>query len=301
MRIALILLLATSCATRARLVPPPVALPQYRHGHRIEALPDGYLCFGGFASGEADRGQKATSFLPTGATSWQPRQPLRHPHSFFASTVIDGAVYAIGAAVERYDQEQDRWHVVVPPGTLPRSHFGAAAVGNQIFVLGGFPKVGTGFHAIDVRTGIVREAQPPPHFQHGDHLHYVCELRGELHVFGGIDGEVSEMHTEHWVRRNDEWHQMPDCPEGLWTKFAAHTVLGDKLYLFSDAGSFRYDPTDNSWLPLATPPAIAAMPVAVHNGTDIYVIGGMQVDRRTHIFWRYDPGTDEFCEVPGTE
>lgn len=281
---------------------PPVALPGIRHGHRIEALADGYLCMGGFARRAGnDRGARRTSFLPAGEQQWQAREPLNYGHAFFASARIGETVYAIGEAVERYDAMNDKWHVVVPPGRLPRSHFGAATIGHKIFVLGGFPKVGTGFSIVDVRTGSVIEAAPPPSFAHGDHLHFVCELHQELHVFGGIDGEDSSMHTSHWVRRNDAWHALPDCPEGLWTKFAALMPHNGKLYLFGDFGGWCYDPQKQTWQRRASMPHILAMPATVATTYSIWVVGGMQVKRRSNVLWRHDLANDQWYVQPAAQ
>lgn len=299
MRVLALTLVAAGCATPPAPRAAPTALPDYRHGHRIEPVAGGYLCFGGFAATGENRGQTGCSILACDEPqpSWQPSQPLNHAHSFFASTIIDGAVFAIGEAVERHDSATDTWHAVVGPGKLPRSHFGATAVGDQIFVLGGFPKLGTGFHIVDSVSGEVTGAPPPPDFEHGDHFHYVCALAGQLHVFGGIAGKEFELRKSHWVRSGDGWIARAACPVGLWTKFAAHIVLDDRVYLFSDAGSYRYDPADDSWRELAKPPAMVAMPVAVSDGRDIWIIGGMQVDGRTRVFWHYDVATDRMTDL----
>lgn len=290
MRLLLPVLLAACGAT-----PPtaPTALPEARHGHRIERLDDGYLCFGGFGkSSDKDRGTKACSMLRDGSREWQPCQPLHHGHTFFASATIGGVAYAIGEAVECYDRERDTWRVVVEPGLLPRSHFGATALGDQIYVLGGFPKIGTGFHIIDTFSGTVTGAPAPPSFAHGDHFHFVCAMAGELHVLGGIGG--GSMHTEHWVRRNQTWQRLADCPKGLWTKFAAHVVHDGKLYLFSEVGGYCYDPVKATWLPREKPPHLVAMPVAIADGNNIWILGGMQVEQRANVFWRYDIREDRF-------
>lgn len=287
----LLLVLLAACGASPPMA--PTALPEMRHGHRIERLEHGYLCFGGFGrSTDGDRGTRACSMLRDGSREWQPRQPLNHGHAFFASATIDGVVYAIGEAVERYDAQRDTWRVLVEPGHLPRSHFGAAAVGDKIYVLGGFPKIGTGFHVVDTGNGTVSEAAAPPSFTHGDHFHFVCSLAGELHVLGGIGN--NGMHTAHWVRRDEAWQRLADCPEGLWTKFAAHAVHDDKLYLFSEAGGFCYDPADATWRPRARPPHMVAMPAAVATGNSIWVVGGIQVKQRTNVFWRYDISEDRF-------
>tara|TARA_R110002072_G_scaffold241027_4_gene399608 strand:- start:33156 stop:34079 length:924 start_codon:yes stop_codon:yes gene_type:complete len=292
LRILLILAL-TACTPFVASEPvpqsPPAALPGILHGHRIERVPAGYLCFGGFHRGAAlDRGARMTTLLSPGSDAWQECSPLNYPHSFFASACIDDTAYAIGAALEKFDAAANAWQTVIAPGQLPRSHFGAAALGNEIFVLGGFPRVGTGFLIANVDAATVRAAKPPPSFTHGDHLHFVCALHDELHVWGGIDGDDSEMHTAHWVRRSGDWHALPDCPKGMWTKFAAYAVHDGALYVFGEFGGWRYDPLGGGWQPRAKMPESVAMPAAVASNGSIWVLGGMQSKGRGSVFFRYD-------------
>src|SRR5262245_7310940 len=76
----------------------PDALPAARHGHRVEALPDGLLAFGGFTADDDSegRGMRDCLFLPRapqdGAAAWQRREKMHQPRAFFASAVVDGAV-----------------------------------------------------------------------------------------------------------------------------------------------------------------------------------------------------------------
>lgn len=280
----------------------PARLPDARHGHRIEPLPDGYLCIGGFARG-AGRDQDAVSFLPAGSKQWQGRAPLPNPQAFAASATIRGHVHAIGRTVERYDASKDRWQTIVGPGSLPQSHFGACAIDDRIFVLGGFPQVGTGFSIVDADQGTVQQAEPPPSFEHGDHFHFVHSLLGELHVIGGIDGETFTMHTHHWVRRDGEWHALPPCPEGLWAKFAAHAVHDGKLYLFGEFGGYCYDPAQQMWHERAAMPQMLAMPATVATASSLWVIGGMKVEKAeagtANVLWRYDLAADRWHEEQG--
>jgi len=297
-----LLLLLAGCAA-----PQParslVALPKSRHGHRIERVDGGYLCIGGYERGAgADRGENRTLWLGDDADTWQRRADCKQAHSFFGSGVHAGDAIAIGPSVERYDAATDRWHeLTAANGKLPRSHFGACVHDGRAWLLGGFPEVGTGCHSVDLETGEVSAHEPPPSFAHGDHFHFVCVLEGELHVLGGIDGDVHDMLREHWVRRDGGWVRIADCPPGLWSKFTAHVVHRGDLWLLGGlpgTGSYQYDPRTATWTERSGPPALAALPVAVASGDAIWIVGGMPVEGRANILWRYDLSSDTWSADP---
>ena len=302
--LSLILLFAAGCSQAPERPPTPQPstrerptpqLPHRRHGHRVERVDGGLLCVGGFRpSRTADRGQRESFFLADGEARWRPIAATHHPHAFCGSAVIDGHAHVVGEAVERYDADGDRWQVLVAPGLLPRSHFGCAAVGEQLFVLGGFPELDTGFHVVDARTGEVTAAAPPPSFAHGDHLSILVTLQGELHVLGGINGAVDELQRRHWVRRDGAWRALADCPTGVWSKFAAWAVCGGRLYAFGDFGGLCYEPSTDSWSRRANMPSMRAMPAAVVGGGEIHVIGGMPVEGDGGATLRYDVAADRW-------
>jgi hypothetical protein len=294
--VALVLLALGGCAATATIPPPPLApalLPIERHGHRVERVRGGLLSFGGFGDPWLpDRGARETWWLAPGATSWQRRADLSLEHSFFASAVVDGAVVAIGNGIERYDFERDRWELVVPAGALPRSHFGAAALGRTLFVLGGFPKELGELHVVDLESGTVRVEPSPPSFRPGDHFHFVQTLGGKLHVIGGLDGETFRPRREHWIRGERGWEAQPPPPEGLWAKFAVQAAVGDALYLFGDFGGWRLDAASGVWTSRSPPPEMLVMaPSAEIDGT-LWVIGGMGVERPRRVLLAYDVAAD---------
>jgi hypothetical protein len=258
----------------------PVALPRERHGHRMEPLDGGLLCFGGFGDARAeDRESRQTWWLAPGASEWKRRADLRREHAFFGSAVIAGVVYAIGAGLERYDAKADAWIEVTPAGKLPRSHFGAAALEGKLFVLGGFGAAESALWVVDVKDGAVRAEPAPPGFATGDHFHLVHALRGELHVIGGLDGETFEAQREHWVRSAGGWRALPAPPEGLWAKFSAHAVAGDALYVFGEKGGWRFDAAEGAWRELAQSGSMLAMPATAVLDDKLWILGGMEVGR----------------------
>jgi hypothetical protein len=291
---------AGACAgpPREAAIPP---LPHPRHGHRVEPLAGGLLVFGGFADrqGAGDRGTRETWYLPPGAARWQRRANLRTSRAFFGSAIVDGAVHAIGDGVERYDPDADRWVEVVPPGALPVSHFGAAAVGKVLWVLGGYPAERSGCHAVDLGTGAVQSIEPPPGFAPGDHFHLLHGLGGRLHVIGGLDGQEFRPRTEHWVRTATGWEQAPSPPQGLWAKFAVHGVVDGRLYVFSDAGAFCFDPREGTWSARKGPERVLVMPAVVAREGRLLVVGGVGVDGRGVALLEYDPARDRWRDLAG--
>ncbi len=213
------------------------------------------------------------------------RANMSRERAFFGSARIGDTVFAIGENVESYDFARDKWSEVVPAGKLSRSHVGAAAIGRELFVLGGYGSSEAALFVVDTDKRSVRSEPPPPEFAAGDHFHLVVALRGELHVVGGIDGETFEPKREHWVRGKDGWRALPPPPAPLWAKFGAHGVLGEcgpfgeSLYVFEEQSAWRYDSKSEKWTrttPLGVP---LAMPGVATDDRSPALVGGMQADK----------------------
>jgi hypothetical protein len=219
------------------------------------------------------------------------------PRTFFCSVVADDAVLAIGDGIDRYDPAADSWRTLVPAGQLPHSHFGAARVGDQIYVLGGYPPELSAFFAVELATGAVTRLPPPPGFQPGDHFHFVVELQGELHVLGGIDVGPFRARREHWILRDGAWLAQPTPPEGLWAKFGGHARIGGRLHLFGDFGHCAYDTVARTWERRAPLPFPLVMPAAVVRGGVLWILGGMRVDGNGDVLLAYDPELDHWRDL----
>lgn len=275
----------------------PVALPAERHGHRVELLNGGLLSFGGFGDAKAkDREQRQTWWLAPGADKWVRRADMGRGRAFFGSARIGDAVFAIGESVESYDFARDKWSELVPAGQLPRSHFGAAAIGRELFVLGGYGGSEAALLVVDTDKRSVRSEPPPPEFAAGDHFHLVVALRGELHVVGGLDGEAFEPKREHWVRGKDGWRALPPPPAPLWAKFGAHGVigevgpLGESLYVFEEQSAWRYDSKTEKWTRTTPLGVQLVMPGVATDDRSLTLVGGMQVDEpKARVLMRFTP------------
>ncbi len=292
-------LLLVACHAPPQPTPDPISLPHIRHGHCVVPLPGGLLCVGGYGHGadHEERGTRQTFWLADGAAEWSPRAAMQRGHTFFATAVIDDTAFAVGDGVERYEQQADRWVEVIEPGTLPRSHFAACAHAGSIYVLGGFPLERAGMQRVDVATGKATGLPPPPGFGPGDHFHLLVSLGGELHAIGGLDGESFQPKAEHHVLRKGAWSTLAPPPVGIWTKFAAHAVHGGKLYVFGEFGGWCLDPATGVWSQRRPLPCMLAMPATVALGANLWVIGGMAVDKPRNLLLRYAVGEDAWFDV----
>lgn len=280
--LALGLCLALAGACHAPVpVPAALPLPQARHGHRVEAVAAGLLAFGGFAPRAGADAGRQTFLLAPGDSQWQPRAAMNRSRSFFASVVIDDVVHAVGDGVERYDVAEDRWVEIAAPGQLPRSHFAAAAIEHEIFVLGGYPIERSGFWIVDTRSGAIAAGIPPPGFHPGDHFHFIAALDGALHVVGGLDVATFEPKREHWVlvqaeKQHPAWRAMSPAPAGMWAKFGGGVVHGEQWLLFGDFGGHCFTAA-SGWRPCSGWEGLVAMPALTSIAGEVAAFGGMPV------------------------
>ena len=287
---------APAASTAPSLALTPIPLPSGRHGQRVEVVQGGLLSFGGFGDARApDREQKQTWWLAPGSKAWVRRADMGRPRAFFGSVVVGGKAYAIGGSVERYDADEDRWVEVLPEGTLPSSHFMAAALGQEVFVLGGLGGKEALLYVLDLATGTLRSEPPPPGFTQGDHFHLVHVLQGRLHVLGGIHGGRFELLRKHWVRAPEGWKALDDLPAPLWAKFSAHAVVAGKLNVWGEDGAWRFDPSTGQWSALPELAGALVMPATVEVAGDVWVLGGMPVEGPdARVLRRFELGTGQW-------
>ena len=87
----------------------------------------------------------------------------------------------------------------------------------------------------------------------------------------------------------------PRPPEALWAKFAAIQRVGESVYIFADAGGFRYDAAAGTWSKVAALSEVLVMPACVEDAGRIHILGGMVVDGGDRASVRtYDLGTNRW-------
>jgi hypothetical protein len=250
--------------------PQSVTLPASRHGHRAHLLGDKILVIGGYVGGGAgDPAQREALLYDFTTGRWTKQPSLHADKAVCASVVINGTVYAIGGLIERFVPGRRSWEVVSRDPSLPKSHFGAAAIDQRIYI------VGREIQVFDTASRKLSTMQAYPGMKPGDHFEIVASLRGALHVIGGLDGDSFEPRKTHFVYRKGKWSRLPDAPAPLFGKFAVVETVGNVLYFLSAEGSYRYDSRSRTWKALARMPVSVALAASIYRKGRIYVLGGV--------------------------
>lgn len=275
-----ILLGLAACAARLREIVVPLEA-RTRHSHSVAIVGETFYVVGGFAEGKAsdpDRGTRDVfaSDLESGVV--RECAKLRDGIAAGAVCVVDGVLHAVGGGVvSRYDAQEDAWTVLTEAAAVPNSHLSATVHDGAIVIVGGFPfrdSVVLRFAPVD---GSITALPQPPDMQKGDHFVFCASLLGRLHLLGGI--RESDIFDRHWVLEDGTWRAAAPLPSPAFSKFAAHAVVADRLYVW-DGGALAhvYDPATDGWTKVAGWPEVLAMPACVLSGSRIHVIGGLGLE-----------------------
>jgi DNA-binding CsgD family transcriptional regulator len=230
---------------------------------------------------------------PNGLSSspWQSRAQMPTARARLAVVEYDGLIYAIGGetiqgisgAVEVYDPEADSWSRRADK-PHPVRNIGAAVIGDQIYVPGGYSPLDRATSVVEVydpRSDSWSETAslPEPVFAYA-----VAAVGDHLYVFGGSDG-LRDLDTVYILDAvGERWTIGTPMPEARG--FAAAAVLGGRIFVLGGYDGATesslctvYDPSQDgsqsgpwsSASPLLTPRGgLAAVVVDSH----IYAIGG---------------------------
>lgn len=216
-----------------------------------------------------------------------------------------------------YDPAADRWSEG-PRLPFGRHHPSVAAVGDRLFVLGGYTVDARGdwnplsdVVAFDGEAWAAAPAMPRPQCE------AVALTLGErIHVVSGRSPRDAE--ARDWNGQLDvDLHQVFDVRAGRWTTAApcpqardsaAGGVIDGKLYLAAgrvvreNSGRLdRYDPQADRWETLAPMPRGAGGVAAGVAGGKLYVFGGEILVQPTGVIancWSYDPARDAWNAEP---
>ena len=227
------------------------------------------------------------------AESWSPAPPMLHARSAHAVVATGDAIYAIGGTgaggapvmqVERFDGNEWREETTLPGEGLNAP--AAAAIGNRIYVIGGFKTVTnvptSEVLVYDVGTQTWGTAPPLPAPRGG---HAAAVLDGKIHVIGGGNSRSTLADHSEYDPATDKWTER--APLSRSKGSPAAVVFNDRLYSLggrsgpSDFGDIEiYDPESNRWTPGPSIEPRGTAGAAAYCGT-IYIFGGESQAKKT--------------------
>lgn len=192
-----------------------------------------------------------------------------------------------------------RWQEEVPM-SIGRGRLAAAAVGGQIYAIGGEMPGGGFTGAVEAyepvqRTWTLKATKPVPVANVSGAV-----LAAKIYVPGGSISEIGVTAVvEVYDPATDQWAQVAPLPEARAAY--ALTVHGGKLYLFGGfdghqdvATVFVYDPATDEWQPGPSMPSARAFAGAATLDDEIYVVGGYASEVELDRCEVYLPATGEW-------
>lgn len=255
---------------------------------------------------------------PADAGSWLTLAPAPSKRTEVAAATVGGKIYVAGGfsqpglsnlrtlavsnTVEEYDPAADAWTTRMPL-PAPVHHAGAAAVGNRLYIVGGFtaslfsiwqPVASLYEYRPDTDSWTERASLPTPRGALA-----VVEFQGKLLAIGGYDGTGNSPAVELYDPATDTWTAKAPLPTPR-DHLAAVTV-GPRVYAIAgrlnrDYGrnlgvTEAYDPAADRWTKLADlPTPRSGITAGVIRGT-IYVLGGEAPEGTFHANEAYSPET----------
>jgi N-acetylneuraminic acid mutarotase len=222
--------------------------------------------------------------------NWVSLTPMPEPRWQAAAVALNGIIYVAGgvsdlgagpvnpAEILAYDPAKDTWRTA---GTLPYPVRGPtmAAVGNLIYVIGGFRDnpfdPGADLQIFDPATGTVVAGPPMPTPRGGV---AVVVLNNRIHAIGGVYTGSDPILGE-WTNA----HEVFDPVTGSWSSLAPGALGGHgavavngKIYVAGGPSSSldTYDPASDSWTSITSPLRILTSVATI--GGKVYLLGGFE-------------------------
>jgi N-acetylneuraminic acid mutarotase len=230
--------------------------------------------------------------------NWRDLAPLPQGISHLGATTLNGKIYVVGGfgwSAHRnpvdlfleYDPATDHWQTLARL-SIPRGSVGLVAVGGMIHAIagtGGDNKVVGTHEVFNPATGKWTSAAPLPTPR--DHLGNIIVVDGKLHVLGGrTTGYPADSVALHDVYDpgTDKWASAAALPaprseggvayyHGLILYFGGDCNDPKAASAFDDLQA--YDPTTDSWKPLAKAPFGLHGDGTAVVGDAVYFIGGV--------------------------
>ncbi len=271
-------------------------LPEPRVFAAVVAGEDGYVYVAGGTSDGAGNTPTDTLYrYDTASDSWSSLAPLPVPLEQHDGVAVEGKIYLPGDGTTDttyvYDIASDVWsEIPANNGYTPRSHYKVAALGSQIYVVGGIEGSASTNEVwiLDTDTG---QWAPGVPLQHGRINFALGAMNGMLYVAGGVafPGFAPDMTTE--IFDGTAWSYGAPVPSGggAYTRWSylADGVGQDGLWLAAgrrDTGwavlnhAGFYAPESDTWTDSPTIPLLnygrAYCGGDVADDGYFYVIGG---------------------------
>ena len=236
---------------------------------------------------------------------WLEKAPMPTNRHDLQAIAVAGEIYAISGAgdytvhaVEIYDVESDTWRPG-PPIPTQRGWFGAARIGDEVYVCGGKrvrsdeekQQTGDPYHfeirdsveVLDLKTQ-TWSATTPLSKPRAGLVAVAC--KGQIYAVGGnsmnAEPEIGQRHldrVEVFDPATARWTLGVPLPKAVQGPGVA--VVQDKIYVATGIGEdgprpdfHVFDPETNHWSPLPPIPTPRCDPGCVAVGRAIYVFGG---------------------------
>ena len=185
----------------------------------------------------------------------------------------------------------------------PRSENAAAAIGEVIYVAGGFGGEDR-LEAYDTATDTWQTLAGMPEGRH--HL-MSAAYDGKVYAFGGGSSLVDwRPRPDAWVYdpANDSWAAIAPMPEPRLA--GAAVTMGDYIYIAGGTGGskalLRYDPEQDAWTSLAEMSEPREHTTATALGGKVYVLGGRwSGEGELNSVEVYDPASDSWSFAPAIQ
>ncbi|KAH7962118.1 hypothetical protein HPB52_014509 [Rhipicephalus sanguineus] len=205
--------------------------------------------------------------------------------------------------IESYDTKADRWikvETVDPEG--PRAYHKLAAIGNDIYVIGGFngEDYFSSVRCFNAHTKEWRSVTP----MHVKRCYVSIAVLDEIiYAMGGYDGRHRQNTAEKFDHRTNQWTMI--APMHMQRSDACATTHDGYVYVtggFSGneclSSAERYDPTTDQWTAIASMRYRRSGVGCIGFRDCVYAMGGFNGTSRLFSAEKYNPETNTWTSLP---
>jgi len=234
---------------------------------------------------DPDEKQAATGGKPQG--QWSRAPSLLTDHAYHAAVAVDGKIYAVGAGadVEVFDPGRQAWQTLAK-STHVQDFPGAAALGEQIYVVGGVDKK-KNLATVDVFDVAAKKWQSGAPLEVARSRLTTVTFDGKLYAIGGYIGDGREALDTGSVEEYDpgqrSWRKKASMPTARHGHAAV--VVNNRILVIGGYGKHaskygpvsvveEYDPKNDSWRTRAAMPTGRGFLGAAVLSGKVFAIGG---------------------------